>query len=256
LFNAPSPLAGNAARDRCARVTTSRLAATCREFCLWIPLGPLPLGESVLYLRQCPALATLIHGGPNDLALAQRCLDVSRGHPLILERLCAVDLLLGRLGPDGRRLLWLLALAGEPVEESMLAGVWVGEWLDGLLQTLHHAGLVDRESDPGPWTCHELVRERALAWMDAHPDERAGLTAEQVWVDYAERFESLFKQLLGSGAENARDHAVVAGRRALGYCVRAGALARLSGFAGEPETVDSTLCNGCTILTPCQRSTA
>ena len=148
--------------------------------CLWLPLGPLPPEEAWLYLNQCPTFAALIHGDAADQALGERCLEVSRGHPLILERLCglacdpaaidrpglsqaldtlvarggyarlpdlfagggdaaaqaeerryledvaigAIDLLLGQQGPDGRRLLWLLALAGEPVDTTMLAKVW------------------------------------------------------------------------------------------------------------------------------------
>jgi tetratricopeptide (TPR) repeat protein len=161
----------------------------------------------------------------------------------------AVDLLLGHQGPDGRRLLWVLALAGEPVEEGMLGEVW-GAVAGGTpaLLSLHQSGLVHRESDPGPWTCHELVRERVLDWMQTHPDERAGRTADEVRVAYAERFEALFRQLLGSGAENAREAAVIAGRRALGYCVRAGALGRLGGFVSklvtstrEPRLLDSVV---------------
>jgi tetratricopeptide (TPR) repeat protein len=101
-----------------------------------------------------------------------------------------------------------------------------------LLTELHRAGLVYPESDPGPWTCHELVRERTLAWMNAHPQEQAGRTADQVLLAFGERFESLFEQRLGSGAPNAQDRAVEAGRRALGYCIRAGVLERLHGFTG------------------------
>jgi tetratricopeptide (TPR) repeat protein len=66
--------------------------------------------------------------------------------------------------------------------------------------------------------------------MNAHPQEQAGRTADQVLLAFGERFESLFEQRLGSGAPNAQDRAVEAGRRALGYCIRAGALERLHVF--------------------------
>ncbi len=369
-------LAEGLPRTRSRLLVTSRhspaalVAAMAAGRCLWLPLGPLPLGEAALYLRQCPALTTLIHGSAADLALARRCLEVSRGHPLILERLCtlagdprapdragltqaldtlgrqggyarlpdlfagrgdageqaaerryledvaigAVDLLLARQTADGRRLLWVLALAGEPVDAAMLEGVRSGRdpksevreqlrqllaiqdqlpekaraLLDQLppemratletpepplapearvwakarpvpevLAALHQAGLIHRESEPapgtdpadadgGPWTCHELVRERAIAWMATHPGEPAGRTADQVLRALGERFEALFKHLLGSGTANARDHAVEAGRRALGYCIRAGALERLHGFVGRliTSTRDPRLLDG------------
>ncbi|VFM98786.1 MAG: hypothetical protein BECKG1743D_GA0114223_107011 [Candidatus Kentron sp. G] len=52
---------------------------------LWLPLGPLPAREAVLFLRSHPHLQTLIEAGEFDLL--ERLLTVSRGHPLILDRL-------------------------------------------------------------------------------------------------------------------------------------------------------------------------
>src|SRR5262249_60903832 len=80
----------------------SRVLITCRHRiaalsdggrALWVPLGPLPLPEAILFLQGHEALRALLLGGADDEALAQRVLEVSRGHPLILRRF-------GGLGPD------------------------------------------------------------------------------------------------------------------------------------------------------------
>jgi tetratricopeptide (TPR) repeat protein len=77
----------------------SRVLITCRhriaalsdgDRALWVPLGPLPLPEAILFLQGHEALRALLIGGADDEALAQRVLEVSRGHPLILQRLGAL----------------------------------------------------------------------------------------------------------------------------------------------------------------------
>lgn len=53
-----------------------------------IPLGPLPPGEAALYVRDHPALRTMFFGqGDPGRKLVERLLRVSRGHPLLLDRL-------------------------------------------------------------------------------------------------------------------------------------------------------------------------
>ena len=52
---------------------------------LWIPLGPLPMREAGLYLRTRPELRRLLFGNTSGKALVYRLLEISRGHPLILD---------------------------------------------------------------------------------------------------------------------------------------------------------------------------
>ena len=332
--------------------TGSRLLVTSRHrlsaladarSCEWLPLGPLPAGEAALYMRNHHALSDLLFGDDEAQALIERVTGVSRGHPLILDRLAAlagdravltsalqqlekdgmkalpdvfsarrsedereserayledvaigsVDLLLRRLSADARRLLWMITLANEPVSESMLRGVWSGRSLDDerleqlrgfaamleslpeevrtqlpaipeelrelldradtvdrpeapplapLLTALYDAGLVGLEGATGPAggevsarfiVFHELVRERARAWIQAHPEESAGSTEESVWLAYGERYVAQFETLLSSGKEHAREAGAEAGRRALVYHVRAREFVALGGFASN-----------------------
>ena len=189
--------------------TRSRLLLTSRHRpavlaeALWIPLGPLPLGEAALYIRSHPALNTLYFADNEGRQRVERLLAVSRGHPLIMERLAtlagdrdalaqalarfetegmktlpdlfadrvseadrererrylddvaigSIDLLLERLSPDARRLLWMITLANEPVVRDLIAWVWLrGSFTDEelpklhkLLTELHQAGLLSRE---------------------------------------------------------------------------------------------------------------
>jgi tetratricopeptide (TPR) repeat protein len=75
---------------------------------LWVPLGPLPMGEAALYLRSRPELRRLLFGGESGRKLVYRLLEVSRGHPLILDRLAglahdppALSAALDRVQADG-----------------------------------------------------------------------------------------------------------------------------------------------------------
>lgn len=326
-----------------------RLAALSSE-ALWLPLGPLPMPEAALYLRSHPDLRDLYYAGVASQKLMERLLAVSRGHPLILDRLAAlakdpaalgraldtleaqgglaslpdvfagakseaerqrehryledvaigaVDLLIQRASPDARRLLWIVTRAGEPVTVPLIAGVWAGRSVeedkleqirsvienlanlpqamrtaieeklatpDGqkllaaihslktkpnvppiqpLLDELHRAGLLAREEPPGAdsqpaagahesqavYSFHELVRERSAQWMTDHPDERGGRSEADVWVAYGERYADAFELIRNSGQPNAMAQATEAGRRALGYLVRARAFGQLSSFA-------------------------
>ncbi len=68
-----------------------RLAALAApENALWLPLGPLPMAEAVLFLQGNEALRRLAFGDEEGRKLALRLLEVSRGHPLILTRLGAL----------------------------------------------------------------------------------------------------------------------------------------------------------------------
>ena len=74
-------------------VVTSRhrLAALAEpERALWLPLGPLPMAEAVLFVEGSEALRRLAYGDEAGRKLALRLLEVSRGHPLILTRLGAL----------------------------------------------------------------------------------------------------------------------------------------------------------------------
>ncbi|HEX9944388.1 MAG TPA: CHAT domain-containing protein [Thermoanaerobaculia bacterium] len=79
--------------------TGSRLLVTSRhrlaalaapERALWLPLGPLPMAEAMLFLQGSEALRRLAFGDEAGRKLALRLLEVSRGHPLILTRLGAL----------------------------------------------------------------------------------------------------------------------------------------------------------------------
>ncbi|MFO1429069.1 MAG: CHAT domain-containing protein [Candidatus Competibacteraceae bacterium] len=273
---------------------TSRHRPTALADALWISLGPLPMGEAALYIRSHPALNTLWFADAAGRQLVERLLALSRGHPLIMERLAAlagdrkaltqalerlkaegmktlpdlftehvseadrererryledvavgsIDLLLERLSPDARRLLWMVTLANEPVTEELIAWVWfersVGNEeltsLRKLLAELHQAGLLSCEptvpaDKEAPYSFHELVRERSAAWIQQHPAEMAGRTIEQVWIAYGERYAAMFKEVLQSGRERAREVAAELGRRGLVYLLRARAFDRLGGFA-------------------------
>src|SRR5207247_3010263 len=91
-------------------------------------------------------------------------------------------------------------------------------------------------------TCHELVRERICAWMHGHPQDRADLTENTIRLAYAERLEAVFDALQHQNMTAA----LQAGRRALVYCVQAGAYDRLGGFASRlvTSTHDSRLLAG------------
>ncbi|MFL6290761.1 MAG: AAA family ATPase, partial [Thermoanaerobaculia bacterium] len=161
----------------------------------------------------------------------------------------SVDLLIHRASPPARRLLWLVTLAMEPVTEELIQGVWSGRSLEKeqageaaalplvgpLLAELTGAGLLTIE-EGGVYGFHELVRERAAVWIEAHPEEKGGRAEEQVWVAYGERYAAAFNALMNAGGEGSRERAVEAGRRGISYLVRARAFDRLGSFASGVVT--------------------
>lgn len=73
-------------------ITSRHLPAVLagKETALWLPLGPLPLMEAALFVRSHPLLGRLIHEESGQTALLHRLLNVSRCHPLIMNRLAAL----------------------------------------------------------------------------------------------------------------------------------------------------------------------
>jgi tetratricopeptide (TPR) repeat protein len=57
---------------------------------LWLPLGPLSMGDSALYVLSHDSLRRLYYRDAAGQALAMRLLQVCRGHPLILDRLASL----------------------------------------------------------------------------------------------------------------------------------------------------------------------
>jgi tetratricopeptide (TPR) repeat protein len=109
-----------------------------------------------------------------------------------------------------------------------------------LLSQLVSVGLVTEErddvDDANPnLTCHELVRERILAWMEKHPQDRGEMTENTIRLAYAERLEAVFRGLWHQNMTAA----LQAGSRALVYCVQAGAWDRLGDFANRLVTSTS-----------------
>ena len=273
-------------------------------------------GEKALALRLLSAsrfhpllldrLARLATGGPAlrpQFLEALEALETSRGYARLPALFAAdpgdagelaylddalaasLDQLIDAASPEARRLLWLIAVANDPVTFGLLQAVWSGEshkqqqlrrikevldrlpelppelqaelqaempamppelraQLDALppaparpdpeprLAHLTALGLATAarpgEDEASPeFTCHELVRERIRAWMQDHPEDRAGLTENAVRLAYAERLEAVFHDLMHRNMSAA----LQAGSRALVYCVQAGAYDRLGGFA-------------------------
>jgi tetratricopeptide (TPR) repeat protein len=150
----------------------------------------------------------------------------------------AVDLLIGRLIPETRGLLWVVTRAGEPVPEGLIKEVW-GSEPAMLLGTLCGTGLVTREGDPPYYAFHELVAERATAWMEHHPADRGENTEAAVWQAFGAWYGRLFHTLRASRKPGSRDEAVEMGRRGIRYLVRARAFESLGSFAGGVVTSTS-----------------
>lgn len=215
-----------------------------------------------------PELFAATRGDADELAYLEDALAVS------------LDQLIRDAGADARRLLWMIAIANEPVTLALLRTAWE-RWIsepEKLLQRIGASSEADpipvesrdepeapparpvrrdprsgipESADPAPLlnhlaalalatterdgpaddnpnaTCHELVRERIHAWMREHPEDRGGVTENAIRLVYAERLALAFEAF--AGRELAA--AVLVGRRAIVYCVQAGAYDRLSGFA-------------------------
>jgi tetratricopeptide (TPR) repeat protein len=188
---------------------------------------------------QLPALFTTKPGDAKELAYLNDALATS------------LDQLIRYASPDARRLLWVIAVANEPVTLHLLQSVWSAAPTQPnptpLLRHLVAVGLATEErqgpDDANPdITCHELVRERIRIWMRDHPQDQGDLTENSIHLAYAERLEAVFEAL----EHQDRTAALQAGRHALVYCVQAGAYDRLSGFADRivTSTHDSRLLAG------------
>ena len=182
---------------------------------------------------QLPALFATNPGDAKELAYLDDALATS------------LDQLIRDASPDARRLLWMIAVANEPVTLALLKSVWSGGSFqeqqpsaparpdpEPLLRHLVAVGLAteDRtgpDDDNPDLTCHELVRERIRTWMRDHEQDRANLTENAIRLAYAERLEATFDAL----QHKDMTAALQAGSRALVYCVQAEAWDRLGGFA-------------------------
>ena len=200
----------------------------------------------------------------------------------------SIDQLIASVDPDARRVLWLVALANEPVTRGLLAAVWHGEeseeqqQLRQIKQSLErlpqlpaemqaalralpaeiHAVLAalppkpqarpdiaaplrklsaiglsteqaDGPQDDNPLiACHEVVRERIKVWMAARLAEQDGLSDKLIYLAYADLLAGYFK----ANQHKDLQSALLAGSRAIVYCIQAGAYEKLGEFAGDIVT--------------------
>ena len=179
---------------------------------------------------QLPALFATTPGDATELAYLNDALIAS------------LDQLIRNTGSATRRLLWMIAVANEPVTLGLLEGVWSDASpphpeLQPLLRHLVGVGLVTEErqepddANPDP-TCHELVRERIRAWIEQQHRDRGEWTENAIRLAYAERLEAVYDALQHQNMTAA----LQADSRALVYCVQAEAWDRLGGFAGRLVT--------------------
>ncbi|NOT63814.1 MAG: CHAT domain-containing protein, partial [Acidobacteria bacterium] len=254
--------------DRLARLATG--SAALRQ--------PLMQALDTLEARkdfaQLPALFAARPGDTQELAYLHDALETS------------LDQFIQDASPDARRLLWLIAVANEPIEFALLESVWNGEespqtqqlrqikqvleMLPSMPQEIHAqvqeqlnqlppeifamlnalppeqqrttdhgqlttalryltaVGLVAAEEGE-PLSCHEVVRERIRARMEAHPAERDGLSENDIRLGYADQLAAAFKALQHQNMTAA----LQTGSRALVYCVQASDYDRLGNFASQ-----------------------
>ncbi|MDX1997773.1 MAG: CHAT domain-containing protein [Thermoanaerobaculia bacterium] len=181
--------------------------------------------ESRRGFEKLPELFSVKPGDTNEIAYLEDALETS------------IDQLIAGASPDARRLLWMIAVANEPVALGLVREVWgVGPDIEALLRHLVGVGLVTEERGPdgvsSGLSCHELVRERALAWGREKAEELGGKTENAVRLGYAAGLEGAFRALLHKNMTLALE----AGRRALVYCVQAEAWEQLGGFASRLVT--------------------
>ena len=178
---------------------------------------------------QLPALFATGPGDVKELAYLNDALATS------------LDQLIRDASPDARRLLWMIAVANDPITLDLLQGVWSAAPTRSdstpLLRHLVTVGLATEErtgqDDANPdITCHELVRERIRTWMSDHPQDQADLTENTIRLAYAERLEAVFEAFQHQNMTAA----LQAGSRAMVYCVQAGAYDWLGGFASSVIT--------------------
>ena len=235
---------------------TSEVCETSEVFSevLWLRLGPLPQSELGLYITSHPKLAALFFADDDGRELARRLLDISRGHPLIMNRLAAfadqreklrdtlnalaqtgwerlpelfaaaksarerdaerqyledaaigsIDLLIARLTPAARRLLWTLTQANEPVSPELLAGVWSGKSVEDeeTEQQLARLRMLLQMADQLPEEIRQQL-EQALAEMP--PEMKALLEEPTPTPSEEENIAGLLAELTGCGLTTETD---------------------------------------------------
>lgn len=205
--------------DRLARLATGGAALRAQL------MQALETLEQSKDFAQLPALFAPQPGDAQELAYLNDALASS------------LDQLIHDASPEARRLLWMIAVANEPVELDMFHRVWRDLAQPEPAPFLRHliaVGLVTEEiaasEDENPaLTCHELARERIHAWMHNHPQDHDGLTENGIRLSYAKRLAAQFKALRNWNMTAA----LQAGSRALVYCVQSGDYKRLGVFASE-----------------------
>ncbi|MCP4105680.1 MAG: ATP-binding protein, partial [Desulfobacteraceae bacterium] len=70
----------------CVLITSRHVPADLKDQGVWIPMGPLPLNQARLLIQNHDGLRGLWHN-KDTRSVALRVLEISRGHPLILQRL-------------------------------------------------------------------------------------------------------------------------------------------------------------------------
>ncbi|MFA7243567.1 MAG: CHAT domain-containing protein, partial [Sulfuricellaceae bacterium] len=140
------------------------------------PLGPLPSGEAALYLREHPVLSKMVFGADDaEQTLAQRLLQASRFHPLLMDRLARLAADAG-LRPQLMQALATLEASGDYAQLPELFAnrsgdaqerAYLNDALAASLDQLIHAAGADA---------------RCLLWMIATANEPVALgLLESVW---------------------------------------------------------------------------
>lgn len=122
-------------------ITTRHYPKALQDRALWLALGVLPRNEAVLLLWAHPKLRGLWQQGDSGKALVGELLDISRGHPLIMQRLAdlagdpaLLAAALAELRQKGFKHLPELSKDGDSAEErAYLEDVAIGA-IDWLLQ--------------------------------------------------------------------------------------------------------------------------
>ena len=207
-------------RSRLLVTSRHRPQALAHPSVLWLPLGPLPMPEASLFLRTHAQLRPLLIAG--EYTLLQRLLAVSRGHPLILNRLAA-------LAPDPATLAQALTqMEGEGLhslpdlfaahlspaqqeqERQYLDDVAIGA-IDWLLQRLN---LAERYLLWIVTLANEPVPEALLQGIWSGRSLEAELVAEQLEqmrlaLSLADRLPAALKQQLAAALETEAGQALL-----------------------------------------------
>jgi len=123
-------------------ITSRHYPKALENRALWLALGTLPMNEAVLLLWGHPKLRDLWHQGDSGKALAKDLLNISRGHPLIMQRLAdladdpaLLTAALAELRQKGFKHLPELVKSESAEERAYLEDVAIGA-VDWLLQQI------------------------------------------------------------------------------------------------------------------------